>query len=438
MGASTRSRSTGTWATSRFRLLATLVAVALVAVACSTGNGETETPDGEVDNEAGETEAGDESASDEEPAEGGDSGEDVLLDQALQALERQELPDFAQPGDISEVQTKGNVGEDPAWYDEVELTEDQVREIRQSEYRAAFLNWDDAAYNQSVLAGARDALAALNIELVAVTNYEFDVSKLQSDVANVMPLDPDIIFYSGVNPTADAAALQPAVDAGVKIVSYANAPEGWTTGNPESFVSLVSYPTYQMGSKVADVVCDRYPDGARLGQLFFDATYKLVNEREEGFTNRINECESVEVVTEEPMADPFATQEIATAMVSRDADLDVIFAPWDLPAEGVVAGLRSANLTEDIDVATIDLGFFGARQIACEETVFVESSQLVYEWGRTGAMAAALSLLGEEVPPYLLVPVYAVTRDNLQEGWDLGFGGVVDLPQEARECLESG
>lgn len=423
MGSRTSSRQS--WTTRPLRLLVGLLVVALVAVACGGDNGE-----------SAPTETG--GATDGQAGAGTQDAEDIQLEEAMQALERQELPDFAQPGDISEVQTKGNVGEEPAWYDEVQLTEEQVQEIRNAEYRAAFLNWDDAAYNQSVLAGARDALRALNIEIVAVTNYEFDVSELQSDVSDVMALNPDIIFYSGVNPTADAAALQPAVDAGVKIVSYANAPEGWTTGNPESFVSLISYPTFQMGAKVADVVCDRYSDDARLGRIFFDATYKLVNEREEGFANRINECESVEVVTEEPMADPFATQDIATAMVSRDPNLDAIFAPWDLPAEGVVAGLRSANRTEDIGVATIDLGFFGARQMACEETVFVESSQLVYEWGRTGAMAAGLSLIGGEVPPYLLVPVYAVTKDNLQEGWEVGFGGVVDLPQEARECLESG
>jgi ribose transport system substrate-binding protein len=184
-----------------------------------------------------------------------------------------------------------------------------------------------------------------------------------------------------------------------------------------------------MGRVVADEVAKAFPDGAKIGMIYFDATYKLVNEREAGFEEGVADHPNLEIVTKSPMADPFATEEIATAMIARYPDLDVIFAPWDLPAEGVVAALRGAG-REDIKVATIDLGFTGAYEIATDGLIFVESSQLVYDWGRVGCMAAALKLLGEEVPPYTIVPVFSVTKENLVEGWYLGFGGKVTLPPE--------
>lgn len=386
-------------------LVASIAVVSLVAVAC----GQDDTGDG-----GGGTAIGD-------------------LGSAMQQLERQDLPDWVPFPDVSEVETRGNVGEEPTWYTDVAMTEDQVEEVRGMGLKAAFLNWSSGAYNQAVLAGTRDALQALGIELVAVTNYNFDQAQLQTDVQNVMPLDPDIIFYSGIDLTADRAALQPAVNEGVAVVSFANAPGDWTTGEPDNFVTLISYDTHGNGAAVAREVADRFPDGD-LGMIFFDATYKLVNEREQGFVNALGDTD-VEIEARQPMSDPAATQEITSAMIARNPELDVIFAPWDLPADGVVAALSGANA--DIPVAHIDLGFTGATHIACDNgPIFVMSSQLVYEWGRTGAIAAALHALGEEVPPYVIVPVFAVTEENLEEGWDLAYGGVVPLPGEARNCLE--
>jgi ribose transport system substrate-binding protein len=350
-----------------------------------------------------------------------------------EGLQRQKLLSWVQMPSADTLKTRGNVGELPTWYSKVNITADEVREVCGKDLKAAFLNWSSGAYNQAVLDGAKDALEAMGIKLVAVTNYNFNETQLANDVRNVMALKPDIIFYSGVDPTADRAALQPAVDAGVSVVSYANAPGGWTTGKPKNFVTLISYDTYGNGAAVARAVAARFPSGAKLGMIYFDANYKIVNEREQGFMDELSKT-NVRIVARMPMSDPHKTQEITSAMLARYPDLDVIFAPWDLPADGVLAALNAAG--KKIPVAHIDLGFTGAIQIACGTgPIFVMSSQLVYEWGRTGAIAAALHALGRPIPPYIVVPVFAVTKDNLKEGWNLAYGGVVPLPDAAQKCL---
>jgi ribose transport system substrate-binding protein len=363
------------------------------------------------------------------PATGGGD-----LASAKAVLERQDLPDYVTVPDIASVRTKGNVGEDPAWYGDVTLSDDELQEVQGMGLTAAFLNWDDSSYNQAILAGAREALAAMNIELVATTNYSFDSTQLASSALNIAALQPDIVFYSGLDPVSDVEALRPLTDQGAAVVSYANAPGEWTTGDPENFVTLISYDTHAIGAVVADAVHDKFPDGARVGMIYFDAVYKLVNEREEGFMDQLETYDNLELVTREPMTDPFSTEDIANAMITRDPDLDVIFAPWDLPAEGVEAALQGAG-REDIAIATIDLGFTGVQDLGCGGPIFVESSQLVYEWGRTGAIAAARHALGADVPPYVIVPVFAVTADNLEDGWDLAYQGKVPLPPEVQDCL---
>ncbi len=350
-----------------------------------------------------------------------------------EALRRQKLPSWVKMPSAKSLTTRGNVGELPTWSTEVNITPDKVRQVCAKGLKAAFLNWSSGAYNQAVLAGAKDALEPMGIKLVAVTNYNFNEAQLATDVRNVMALKPNIILYSGVDPTADRAALQPAVDAGVAVVSFANAPGGWTTNKPKNFVTLISYDTHGNGAAVAREVAKRFPNGAKLGMIYFDANYKLVNEREKGFVDELSKT-NVKIVVRMPMSDPHKTQEIISANLARYPDLEVIFAPWDLPADGVLAALSAAG--KKIPVAHIDLGFSGATEIACRTgPIFVMSSQLVYEWGRTGAIAAALHALGQPVPPYIVTPVFAATKDNLKEAWDLAYGGLVPLPDPAEKCL---
>ena len=351
------------------------------------------------------------------------------------AIERPQLPDWVPIPDLDAIKSLGNVGEKATWYEAVSMTAEQVQEVCGRNLKAAFLNWSAGAYNNAILEGAKQTLEAMGVEMVAVTNYNYDQAQLATDVRNVMALKPDIIFYSGIDPTADRASLQPAVDAGVAVVSFANAPGEWTTNNPDNFVTLLSYDTYGNGAALAREVAKAYPDGAKLGMIFFDANYKIVNEREAGFLEEIEKT-NVEVVARTPMSNPSATQEITSAMLARNPDLDVIFAPWDLPADGVVAAINASG--KDIKVAHIDLGFTGATQIACDTgPIFTMSSQLVYEWGRTGAIAAALHALGEPVPPYVAVPIFTATKANLAEAWDLAYGSTSPLPSAAQKCLDA-
>jgi len=351
------------------------------------------------------------------------------------AIERPQLPDWVPIPDLDAIKSLGNVGEKATWYEAVSMTAEQVQEVCGRNLKAAFLNWSAGAYNNAILEGAKQTLEAMGVEMVAVTNYNYDQAQLATDVRNVMALKPDIIFYSGIDPTADRASLQPAVDAGVAVVSFANAPGEWTTNNPDNFVTLLSYDTYGNGAALAREVAKAYPDGAKLGMIFFDANYKIVNEREAGFLEEIEKT-NVEVVARTPMSNPSATQEITSAMLARNPDLDVIFAPWDLPADGVVAAINASG--KDIKVAHIDLGFTGATQIACDTgPIFAMSSQLVYEWGRTGAIAAALHALGEPVPPYVAVPIFTATKANLAEAWDLAYGSTSPLPSAAQKCLDA-
>jgi ribose transport system substrate-binding protein len=130
------------------------------------------------------------------------------------------------------------------------------------------------------------------------------------------------------------------------------------------------------------------------------------------------------------MANPTDAQEVAAALITQYPDVDVIYAPWDSPpAEGIVAAIRAAG-RGDIKVATMDIGFTGATEIAHDGIIFHDTAQAVYEGGRTMAIASALCRLGRDVPPFLIVPTYGVDKENLNSGWLYMHGPDIVLPEE--------
>ena len=76
-----------------------------------------------------------------------------------------------------------------------------------------------------------------------------------------------------------------------------------------------------------------------------------------------------------------------SALLTKHADLDGIWAVWDVPAEGVIAALRTAGRS-DLAVVTIDLGQPVAIELASGGVVKGLGSQRPFDQGVTEAKLA--------------------------------------------------
>jgi ribose transport system substrate-binding protein len=103
-------------------------------------------------------------------------------------------------------------------------------------------------------------------------------------------------------------------------------------------------------------------------------------------------------------------------MLTQNPDLDGIYVSYSGgPATAVLASLQNADnstvkvVTHDLDaandviLATKDSNYYGT---AIEHT---------YDEGANTVKAAVLDMCGVEVPPFVVVPALAVTRDNLAQ-----------------------
>lgn len=378
----------------RLRWVAPLAVAALTLAACSSGGGTgTEESTG-----AGETTGTAESTS---AASGSTDPDQALAELAGQVL------------------AKGPHGEDPSPASVADLTDDEVAQVKALGATAAIvMHYGGNDWATAQIAGLKARFAELGIDVVATTDANFDPGQQVSDIETVMAKNPDIIVSIPTDPVATAAAYKAAADAGVKLVFMDNVPDGLEAG--QDYVSVVSADNYGNGVVSAHLMAKALSGSGKIGLIYHDADFFVTQQRYQGFKDTITaDYPGIEIVDEQGIAGPdFAgdAQKVTDAWLTQYADLDGIWAVWDVPAEGVMAAARSAGRT-DLKIATEDLGTNVAIALAQNEMVVGLGAQVPYDQGVTEANLAAGALLGKTAPPYVALSALAVTHDNVLDAW---------------------
>ena len=334
-----------------------------------------------------------------------------------------------------QVLAKGPHGEDPEPASVADLTDAEVAEVADLGATAAIvLHYGGNDWANAQVAGLEERFAELGIEIVAITDANFDPGQQVSDIETVMAKDPDIIVSIPTDPVATAAAYQQAADAGIKLVFMDNAPDGLEAGT--DYVSVVSADNYGNGVVSAHLMARSLGGAGKIAIIFHEADFFVTAQRYEGFKTTIEEnYPDIEIVEERGIAGPdFAgdAQEVTDALLTQIPDLAGVWAVWDVPAEGVMAAARSAGRT-DLKIATQDLGTNVAIALAKNEMVIGLGAQLPFDQGVTEANLAAGALLGKVAPPYVAVSAQPVTHENVLEAWTTVFH--VDPPADLTDSF---
>jgi len=330
----------------------------------------------------------------------------AYADQALRELEGQ-------------VMATGPHGESPSPASVADLTDDEVEQVRALGATAAIvLHYGGNDWATAQVAGLRARFAELGIEVVAVTDADFDPGQQVSDIETVMAKNPDIIVSIPVDPVATAAAYKAAADAGVTLVFMDNAPNDLVAG--EDYVAVVSADNYGNGVVSAHLLAKAMNGQGEIGVIYHEADFFVTQQRFDGFKETIEaEYPGITIVKEQGIAGPdFAgdAQAVTDALLTQYPDLDGIWAVWDVPAEGVMAAARAAGRT-DLMIATEDLGTNVAIALAKGEMVVGLGAQVPYDQGVTEANLAAGALLGKTFPPYVALSALPVTHENVLDAW---------------------
>jgi ribose transport system substrate-binding protein len=183
---------------------------------------------------------------------------------------------------------------------------------------------------------------------------------------------------------------------------------------------MVSADNYGNGVVSAHLLAKSLGGKGKIGVIYHNADFFVTKQRYDGFRKTIEgDYPGMEIVADQGIAGPdFAgdAQAAANAMLSKNPNLDAIWAVWDVPAEGVLAAARAAGRT-DLKVATQDLGLNVAIALAKDQLVVGLGAQRPFDQGVTEARLAALSLLGEQTPAYVALPALPVDHANVLDAW---------------------
>ncbi|CAM4382581.1 substrate-binding domain-containing protein [Paenibacillus phoenicis] len=330
-----------------------------------------------------------------------------------------------------EVLDKGPGGVQAVSAKSLKLTEEELQKIKEGKYKAAIvMHYSGTDYMSAAVNAMKNTFKQMGIEVIAVTDAQFKAEKQVNDIETVLAKKPDVMISVPVDSVSTAGAYKKAVQQGVKLVFMDGAADGLVAG--KDYISIVSGDNYGNGVLAADIMAEKLGGKGKVGIVYHDVNFFVTKNRSDAFEATIKEkYPNIEIVTKGGITDPNKGQEVAAGMLTKYPDIDGIFAPWDVPAEGVMAAARTAG-RNDLVVTTVDLGTNVAISIASDGIVKGLGAQLPYDQGVAQAILAGYALLGKEAPAYVASPAIKVTKENVLESWKLIYG--VDAPDSVKNA----
>ncbi|MBK5482574.1 substrate-binding domain-containing protein [Peribacillus sp. TH16] len=331
------------------------------------------------------------------------------------------------------VMDKGPYGETAVSAKTLKLTEKEIEKIKAGKYKAAIvMHYSGTDYMTAQVNAMKASLKRMGIEVVAVTDAQFKAEKQVSDIETVLAKKPDVMISVPVDPVSTAPAFKKAAQQGVKLVFMDGVAQGLKPG--KEYISAVSGDNRGNGAAAADIMAEKLGKKGNVGIVFHDADFFVTKNRTDAFEETMREkYPNIEIVARGGITGPNDGEKVASAMLTRNKDINGIFVVWDVPAEGVVAAARTAG-KDDLVVTTTDLGTNVGLEIASEGIVKGLGGQLPFDQGVAESILAGYALLGKEAPAYVATPALSVTKENVLDSWKLIYG--VDAPEIIQNAAE--
>jgi ribose transport system substrate-binding protein len=330
----------------------------------------------------------------------------------------------------------GPNGEKPVLASEIKLSPEELEKIRAMKAKAAIvMHYTATEWARAQMKGQRDAFQEMGVEIIAVTDAGYKAERQVSDIETVLAKKPNIIISAPAEEGSTAEAYRRAAQQGVKLDFIDQTGRGLKPG--EEYVSLVSSDNRGMGVVGGLIMADALKGKGEIGVIPHASDLFATRERYVGFKEALKAFPDIKIVADQRVGGPDFSGEaerVASAMLTANRGLKGIWAVWDLPTEGVLSALRSADKPNSF-VTTCDLGANIAIDMCQDGYVKATGSQRPYQAGYTEALLGGYGLLGKEAPAYVVLPALPVTKANVLSAWKDANGE--DAPEKIRKaCSE--
>lgn len=308
----------------------------------------------------------------------------------------------------------------------IDAPEDIVSQVEGMTAAIAMHGLDDD-WPQLQIAGMTMVLEAFGIDIVSVTGGEWKAALQQENLETVIQLKPDLLLSIPVDQTVEGPVYREVVDAGIKFVVIDMVPDGLSYDDGD-YVTAVAASSRGNGTAAADIMADYFANTiglteAKVGVMRLNFLHAVTEERALGFEARVAEyypwidtSVKVDFDIADIIGSSYATAE---GTLTANPDLDGFFAVWNAPASGISDACRALGMDPaSFVITTSDLSEAAALEIASDGFLKGLGSQDPFAQGVAEAISGIKALIGEEVPPFIAVPGYAVNKGNVLEAFE--------------------
>jgi ribose transport system substrate-binding protein len=301
---------------------------------------------------------------------------------------------------------------------DIKITPEQLAKIKAGHFTAAIaMHYSGNDWSQQQIAGLKSEFNKLGIQVIAVTDANFKGAQQISDLEAITAKKPNILVSIPVDAQTEASAFKKVADSGTKIVFMDQPANQMTAG--KDYVSVVSADNFGNGMVAADELAKAIGGKGNVAALYYASNFYVTNQRYEGFVTRLKaKYPNIHLVAVQGFQDPNQTQSVASALLTKNPNIQGMWVAWDVPAMGAVSAARIAGKTpSNFTIVCEDLGNEAALNMAQNGFIKGLGAQRPYDQGIAEADEAALSLIGGQTSPYVAVPSLAVDRSNLPESY---------------------
>jgi simple sugar transport system substrate-binding protein/ribose transport system substrate-binding protein len=222
----------------------------------------------------------------------------------------------------------------------------------------------------------------------------------------------DAIVISPISADASIPALQRAVDAGVKVVTYNS------TINSDLPVSYLNSNQRDLGTSTGQLaaafVKDRLGGSARIGTLGFKALLPEISaDRVDSFIEEVSKGNTIEIVAQQDAWLADKAVQVAGDMITANPDMNIIYAANEGGTVGAVQAVRNAGKQGEIFVFGID----GTLQLMDfladpDDVLQAVTAQQPFVMGQMAVTNAVKAAKGEPVEKTVIVPVLGLSRTD--------------------------
>jgi simple sugar transport system substrate-binding protein len=267
----------------------------------------------------------------------------------------------------------------------------------------------EGGFMERYLAGAQSMADALGVELLE-SNARNDAAKMVQNIETAIQQKVDAIIVDHGRGDALQPAIQQALDAGIKVITF-----DLVVDDPR--VSEIEQDDMQIGYTLSKKMAIDNAGNANVIYINVggfaplvkrDLAYQSVKTRFQG----LNEVAQIGNVTDNTAAD---TQTRMEAALKENPDANVAIAMWDEFAKGAVRAIQQSGVADkvkvySVDITNEDIGMMTEEGSPWTATVATDS----YNVGRLAVRSAAALIGGEDLDKYLLVQPALITQEFLK------------------------